>query len=691
MNLITRISHNIIREENKMKNKSNRFCSLLLSLSMIAGMLIACFPGVQAQDQELPRKMVSWKGQALADEAAKTGLKNRQGLPVFTTYQDQVGIQTPKDTSDFVIHSWFLPHGKKEALNYQSGDLLTLVIRVWNPDGDLANGDFVTPELCYDWSGVNDMYGQTMTADDYAAAKTYTDETYGYQYKEWTCEAILESDVYDDPSLEFQIRVRSHGNGTLNIYGVSVYNETAETTLIDANGSQIAGQSNITPVPITQGDTATGIVSYCGEVYAGRGEPYSLYNTNGIQGCSATPGQSTDIVSDPDGAVLLSGFATPLAAGNYRLEFDFATQFSLGVEKATFYVMQGDETVSSFPYTLFTLNERFGKGKDGQPGLYDTVQLDFTVGEEQAGSEFSVKIVLVNRTDFYLRGIHLYKKVAADATPDAVSQEVIDAIQSLSYQSTQQEIDAVRDQIDALTLEQHIWIEDSMLDKLDHLTVFQTELSAINSAIADIGALDETNYTEKLPMIEKAEQMLTAFDQRYGEEGANIVAARTTLQNARAAYERLAAEALAKEKQNAANQVIAAINAIGEVTADNYTTKKELIEAAETSQNDFINQYGESALELITNLSTLRDARNTYDQLIATPPVTFGDLDGQDGISANDALVVLQYTVDLTSLTEYQQRAADVNQDNNIDTKDALFILQRVVGLIDSFPAEQTK
>lgn len=199
----------------------HRLLSIMLCFTMLSALTIVGM--VSAESEELiARKMISWKGQELADEAQKTGLTNRHGEAIFTTYQDQIGLQAPKGSNDYMIHSWSLPHQQGETPLYQQGDLLSMVLRVWNPDDDLEEGDFITPELCYDWSGVNAIFGETMTAEDYSNATTYIDENYGYEYKEWSVMAVLDSDVYDQMDLLFQIRVRSHGNGTLNLYGLSV-------------------------------------------------------------------------------------------------------------------------------------------------------------------------------------------------------------------------------------------------------------------------------------------------------------------------------------------------------------------------------------------------------------------------------------------------------------------------------------
>ena len=556
------------------KQKLHRMASLLLSIAMLAGLFSVSLTSVQAEER-IARKMIGWKGQQLADEAAKTGLVNRQGFPIFTTYQDQIGVQAPKGINDYVIHSWPVLHTSGDQSTYSQGDMLTMVLRVWNPDDDLEDGEFVTPELCYDWSGVNIIYGETMTAQDYRDAETFTDETYGYQYKECILTAVLEDKAFDNTDLLFQIRVRSHGSGTLNLYGLTLENDTGDAPAVLAQSEgQFAGQSNIATTPVTAGNTVTGIVSYAGETYAGRGEPYSVYNANGIQGCGAAEGQTTDIVSDPDGALLLHGLGGALSAGQYAAEFTFATQYSLGIEKASFAVMQGANEVASFDYTLATLNEHLGTGKDGLGGLYDTVRLDFTVDEAHAGQEFTVKVVVVNRSDFYLRSIDLLKLVSADAKPAAETQALLDTIAGLGYTSAPQQIADASEAIGRLALDERIWIDEAVCERLDFLEASFAKKDEVIQMINAIGEVTEENYVARLSSIEDAEAALSAYDKAY-PDAAGAISNRDILTEARAQYNAFYQRA-EQAKQEAAQAVILEIDKIGEVTRQNFTQKLEL-------------------------------------------------------------------------------------------------------------------
>ncbi len=64
-----------------------------------------------------------------------------------------------------------------------------------------------------------------------------------------------------------------------------------------------------------------------------------------------------------------------------------------------------------------------------------------------------------------------------------------------------------------------------------------------------------------------------------------------------------------------------------------------------------------------------------------------GDVNGKNGITADDALATLQIVVKLITPTDEQTAAADVDGKNGVTADDALMILQKVVKLIKEFPA----
>ena len=62
-----------------------------------------------------------------------------------------------------------------------------------------------------------------------------------------------------------------------------------------------------------------------------------------------------------------------------------------------------------------------------------------------------------------------------------------------------------------------------------------------------------------------------------------------------------------------------------------------------------------------------------------------GDVNADGNINADDALLILQHSVGLYTLTDNELLAANVHSDSNINADDALKILQYSVGIIGSF------
>ena len=67
--------------------------------------------------------------------------------------------------------------------------------------------------------------------------------------------------------------------------------------------------------------------------------------------------------------------------------------------------------------------------------------------------------------------------------------------------------------------------------------------------------------------------------------------------------------------------------------------------------------------------------------------ILLGDVDGNGVVNANDALLILRYSLGLISSLPYPE-AADVDGNGAINANDALLVLRFSLGLIDHFPAE---
>ena len=65
-----------------------------------------------------------------------------------------------------------------------------------------------------------------------------------------------------------------------------------------------------------------------------------------------------------------------------------------------------------------------------------------------------------------------------------------------------------------------------------------------------------------------------------------------------------------------------------------------------------------------------------------------GDASGDGLVNAGDAILVLQHSVGLITLTPERKALADVNGDGLVNAGDAILVLQKSVGLIDKFPVQ---
>lgn len=72
-----------------------------------------------------------------------------------------------------------------------------------------------------------------------------------------------------------------------------------------------------------------------------------------------------------------------------------------------------------------------------------------------------------------------------------------------------------------------------------------------------------------------------------------------------------------------------------------------------------------------------------------TPTYTLGDVDGEYGINATDATIVLKHVAGISTLIGDFLLAADVDGEYGVNATDATLVLKHVAGIIDSFPAEK--
>lgn len=71
----------------------------------------------------------------------------------------------------------------------------------------------------------------------------------------------------------------------------------------------------------------------------------------------------------------------------------------------------------------------------------------------------------------------------------------------------------------------------------------------------------------------------------------------------------------------------------------------------------------------------------------ALPPVTFGDVDHENGVDITDATLIQRVVAQLEHIDDYSAYPADVDNDQKVTILDATLIQQYLVGMITEFPA----
>lgn len=150
-----------------------------------------------------------------------------------------------------------------------------------------------------------------------------------------------------------------------------------------------------------------------------------------------------------------------------------------------------------------------------------------------------------------------------------------------------------------------------------------------------------------------------------------------------------------EEYKGEVQKVVDAINAIGPLDSitDNEQEKLELVQAAKEALDTLTELYGESSLQDVTNYRTFVEILEYITPIgpVPNPMVTLGDINDDGSIDASDALLALQHSVKLITLSESEFLVANVDASDTVDASDALLILQASVKLIqpEDFPAVQ--
>lgn len=222
-------------------------------------------------------------------------------------------------------------------------------------------------------------------------------------------------------------------------------------------------------------------------------------------------------------------------------------------------------------------------------------------------------------------------------------------------------------------------------DKISDITMTLSDvqivdLTAVNSVRAILKAVIDVEQDMTLfSATDKAvyEAALSEAEAVYGNEQATapeLQAALKALQAAQIAGDAGKAalkEALAEELDPAAYT---------EETYAAYMQAKDTAQAVADATGATVASVGLALQELKAAKGALEPARG----------VKYGDVNGQNGVTAEDALLALQAATGKVSLTPAQYAAADVDADEEgkVTANDALLILQYATKKIGTFPAQ---
>ena len=657
-----------------------RSLMILLALLMVTGMFTICAVGVGA-GETVDLKLKTFTGQQLFEAAQNVGMTNEEDMPIFTSYQDAVGRRSLMP-ENWMIHSAKVPHvDKAGTLNYQNGDTLQFVIRVWAED-TFVRGDLAHWEFAYNaFRGRDDLtFANVITHDAYEAAEERVDPDNGLPYKEFSFEITLDHEDFnniEDSEMEGQFRVKAQTPAAVTVYFLGAYNKTTGITIEEYDGIKISAQGGIDGYyedVFPNDSTVSGVASYASDHDRATGRDWNV-----APFCFNAYGANAD-----NPYLLLEGLGAELPAGVYAFDIELSSVIALiTLDKAIFSVYDGETELTSKVITEAMVNATAGK----DTGAYGIYRVLVNVPESNTGHKITFKFFLFDSNDIKIRNVTLYKLGVEGPIPDD-AKAVQDQINAL-VPGDVVAVKAARAALDELDFLGQAWVGEEAAEKLS----LMEEAAAIVEAIAGLGSkddLDETNYTQMAEALQSVEKQYNDFVKKYGRiQAEELVTNAQALTDYRAAYDAVETAAKEKIKDAAIKNVEALITAIGEVTQDNYTEKEDAIMAAEEAIKKLEADYDSATAALVSNKADLEEARRKLDEYKNKTAVTFGDINNDTKIDAADALMALQSSVKLITLTEDQVLAANVDANDKVDATDALMILQCSVNLIkpEDFPA----
>lgn len=204
--------------------------------------------------------------------------------------------------------------------------------------------------------------------------------------------------------------------------------------------------------------------------------------------------------------------------------------------------------------------------------------------------------------------------------------------------------------------EQKVALKQSMDETVNTQGVEASLVAAYETALETAGKVYGSDMVSPFDVYD-AQTALTKAIQAVKNGGGTVTVNKEALDALIAEAEKVDAALYTKET---ADLFKAALAAAKTVSGDKAATQAQVDEA-------------------LANLQEAKDALKP----------AYGDIDGQNGVTAADALMALQAATDKIQLDEAQKQVADVDGENGVTATDALLILQRATEKIASFPVEE--
>ena len=116
-----------------------------------------------------------------------------------------------------------------------------------------------------------------------------------------------------------------------------------------------------------------------------------------------------------------------------------------------------------------------------------------------------------------------------------------------------------------------------------------------------------------------------------------------------------------------------------------FTVNFKVKESAELGAQGSFSIQSEGAYSTAAQLVAGTGMAKTLTITVQESAGLLGDVNGDGNINSTDAMLVLQHAVKIITLTEEQQLRADVTRDGAVNSTDAMRILQYAVKIITSF------